>query len=267
MSLSLFGYVIEPEEKKDIEFRFAKNFLSTTDQNEDISSFIIDDSINLSAHNLENNYLSSFGENNGLLPGDSNKKNQSIPLSEKTKINSTNEHSYIGKKGKSRKKKDKEYIRKDNVHQRIKRRFFNFYLINKLEEIRRKIKCKKYFIKFPSPFVCDADRNRNKAILNLTLREIFEKEELYKNEENVGLENYIHNLKVLKSEEIKNSEEFKNILNKTYSELYREYINSDEFKIVDINYLKNKGEDDEYIEKFENLAKTQIEFFVNFIKE
>ena len=38
-------------------------------------------------------------------------------------------------------------------------------------------------------------------------------------------------MKILQDEEIKENEEFKIILNENISELYEEYINSDEFKI------------------------------------
>ena len=49
---------------------------------------------------------------------------------------------------------------------------------------------------------------------------------------------YLHNMKIFEDEEIKENEEFKIILNENISELYEEYINSDEFKISEINKLK-----------------------------
>ena len=51
------------------------------------------------------------------------------------------------------------------------------------------------------------------------------------------------------------------IMNKTIRELYEEYINSDEFKINEINRLKNNKMQDEYITKYISLAKNLIEFF------
>ena len=51
------------------------------------------------------------------------------------------------------------------------------------------------------------------------------------------------------------------IMNKTICELYEEYINSDEFKINEINRLKNNKMQDEYITKYISLAKNLIEFF------
>ena len=75
-----------------------------------------------------------------------------------------------------------------------------------------------------------------------------------------GLSNYSHNLKVVESEEIRENEEFKKILNKSFRELFEEYINSDEFKIEEINRLKKKN-GEEYISKYIYLAKNLIEFF------
>ena len=64
----------------------------------------------------------------------------------------------------------------------------------------------------------------------------------------------------MQSEEVKENEEFKKILNKTYRNLYEEYINSDEFKIDEINRIKNKN-GDEYIKRYIFLARHLIEFF------
>jgi len=70
----------------------------------------------------------------------------------------------------------------------------------------------------------------------------------------------LHNLKTVQNEEIKKSEVMQKILNKTFRELYEEYINSDEFKIDEIKRLK-KTNGDEYIKKYKDLAENLIEFF------
>jgi hypothetical protein len=76
-----------------------------------------------------------------------------------------------------------------------------------------------------------------------------------------GLNNYLHNLQVIQSEDVKENEEFKIILNKTVRELYEEYINSDEFKIEEINRLKKKNSKDEYINSYIYFSNHLIEFF------
>ena len=95
----------------------------------------------------------------------------------------------------------------------------------------------------------------------MTLREIFENKQLYINEDKEGFRNYLNNLKVVQNEEIRENEELKIIFNKTINELYEEYINSDEFNIIEINRLKEKKMQDDYIKRYINLARYLILFF------
>ena len=149
----------------------------------------------------------------------------------------------------------------DNMRKKIKRGFFNTALIGILNKKLENIGSNKYLEKFPQIFIADVDRKRNKKIFSLTLKEILEKNELYKKEKESGVNNYLHNLKVLQSEDIKNDEEFKIILNKKISELFEEYINSDEFKIGEINRLIKNNMNDDYMKRYIYLAKHLIEFF------
>ena len=93
--------------------------------------------------------------------------------------------------------------------------------------------------------------------MNMTLKEIFEKKELYQESE---LKNYEQNLNLIKSMEIQENKEIQNILNKKLCVIYEDYLNSKEFLIDDINWLKNKNMDNEYIERYKYLAKHFIEF-------
>ena len=149
----------------------------------------------------------------------------------------------------------------DNIRRKIKRGFFNNALVKKLNDKLRSNGIIKYFEKFPRHFVNDVNKKKNKQILIMTLQEIFEKKELYSFKDKVTLDNYLHNKNLIKNEEIKENEELNMIMNKTIRELYEEYINSDEFKINEINRLKNNKMQDEYITKYISLAKNLIEFF------
>ena len=151
----------------------------------------------------------------------------------------------------------------DNIRKKIKRGFFNIALIKKLNDKLRSIGNNKYFNKFPQYFVSDVNRIRNKEIFSMTLAEIFEKKELYLHEDKTGnaLNYYFQNLKVFENEDIKENEDLKKIFNKTICELYEEYLNSDEFKIIEINRLKQKNMQDEYISRYICLAKTLILYF------
>ena len=174
-------------------------------------------------------------------------------ITEKDEIN------FLGNKRLSYRRQRKD--NKDNIRTKIKRGFFNSALINKLNDKLKSIGSTKYFMKFPQNFVSDISQKRNKEIVNMTLKEIFEKKELYKQENEIGFDNYLHNLKVIQSEIIKENSEFKKILNKTFRELYEEYINSDEFKIGEIGRLKEHKMEDDYIKKYIYLSRELIEFF------
>ena len=174
-------------------------------------------------------------------------------ITEKDEIN------FLGNKRLSYRRQRKD--NKDNIRTKIKRGFFNSALINKLNDKLKSIGSTKYFMKFPQNFVSDISQKRNKEIVNLTLKEIFEKKELYKQENEIGFDNYLHNLKVIQSEIIKENSEFKKILNKTFRELYEEYINSDEFKIGEIGRLKEHKMEDDYIKKYIYLSRELIDFF------
>ena len=196
----------------------------------------------------ENNLSVSSSESSCLF-----KNTELDSVSDKEK-----EINFIGNKRAKIKRPRKD--NQDNIRRKIKRAFFNNALINKLNDKLKKNGSLKYFMKFPQFFVCDGNRNNNKMILDMTLLEMFEKKELYANENEEGLFKYEHNLKMVQSEEIMENEEFKKILNKTFRELYTEYINSDEFNIDEINRLQEKKMGDEYISRYKYLAKNFIEF-------
>ena len=143
---------------------------------------------------------------------------------------------------------------------KIKRSFLNETLINLLNEELKFIGSKLYFMKFPHKFVSDVTRKTNKKILYLTLKEIFENIKLYDNNE---LNNYYHNLNVLKNKQIQENEEMKTIINKTYIDLFTEYINSDEFKTGEINRLREKNMKESYIEDYKFVANGMIDFYQN----
>lgn len=145
----------------------------------------------------------------------------------------------------------------DNIRKKIKRFFFNAALLHLLNN---NLKCN-YFERFPPSFVCDVEKTRNNNIINMTLLEIIENINLYKKENKVDMEKYLHNLKTVQSEEVKQNEEIKKILNKTFKELYEEYLNSKEFKKKQINKLKKKKMSDDYIARFINTARNLIKFF------
>ena len=145
----------------------------------------------------------------------------------------------------------------DNIRKKIKRGFFNKGLIHKLNMILKNQNINSYFEIFQQHFVGNVTKRTNNQLMNMTLEEIFEKKELYQESE---LKNYEHNLNLVKSIEIQENKEIKNILNKKLYLIFEEYINSKEFLIDEINRLKIKKMDNEYIQRYIYLTKHFIEF-------
>ena len=169
---------------------------------------------------------------------------------------SINDANFLKRKRYPQKRRRRE--NQDNIRKKIKRGFLNKALITKINDILKSNDIAFYLEKFPQNLVCDVTKKSNKDLINMTLEQIFQKKELY--DEN-DLTKYVHNLNVIKSKEVQENLELKSILNKKYSELFEEYINSKEFKIDEINRLKDNEMENIYIERYIYLSKHFIEFF------
>ena len=146
-----------------------------------------------------------------------------------------NDKVLLGKKKKRSPKKRKRKDNTDNKRRKIKRSFFNYALIKMLNKKLKSIGSKSFFIKLSQKFVSDVNKETNKKMLNQTIKEILENTKLYDiNEANN------HNSNVLKNKQIQESKEMNSIIEKTYIELFEEYIKSDEFKTGEINRLRKK---------------------------
>ena len=156
-------------------------------------------------------------------------------------------------------KKRRRRENRDNIRKKIKVGFFNRTLISKLNAIIKSNGSPFYLVKFPQKFISNISKKDNKKLLNMTLFEILETETIYSNDE---LNNFRHNYQVIEKKEIKENIELKKIFNKKYFELFKEYINSKEFKIDEINRLRKKF-DKSYIERYIYLSKNFIEFFAS----
>ena len=146
----------------------------------------------------------------------------------------------------------------DNIRKKLKTVFFNTFLRKKINEILNNKHSRLYFEKFPISFVNDIRKNTNKDIIDKTLLEIILNKELYSEND---LSNYNHNIKVVENKEVKKIGELKKILNKTFRELFEEFINSKEFNIDEINRLRNNNLDNIYIERYIYQSKHFIEYF------
>ena len=257
-------------ENIDIEHDFTRNFSlnSLEPEQESMDEINALNSIDPISALIDPNPMPNAGELIPILvPINSNNQNVSFASLElensPTKSGSSSilveEENLIGKKRQRSRRPRKED--KDDIRVKIKRAFLNRYLRDRLNSELTNMGSKKYFEKFPKHFASDPNKKRNKEVVNMKLGEIFEKEELYIFENEKGKFNFKQNLKIVHSEEIKKDENFQNILNKTFGELYEEHLNSDEFKVKEINRLKEKKMGDNYIKRYIELAKNLIEFF------
>ena len=253
----------------DIEPNIIRNFsLESLEENiEPIEEINSSNSFDFISSMIDHNPMPTLDEIVHIIPINSNDQNDSFSFLklENLLTNSGSKSILVGKEslfGKKRLKRQRSRKEeKDDIRVKIKRAFLNNFLKNKLNKELKSIGSKKYFEKFPKHFSSDPHKKRNKGIVYMTLGEIFEKKELYINENVKGLFNFWQNLKIVQSEEIKKNEKFQKILNKTFRELYEEYLNSDEFKINEKNRLEEKNMDDDYIKRYIELSENLIEFF------
>ena len=231
-------------------------------------------------HNVLNKYKKKFViKKKPLFKVKSPKKNK-LFISAKNSSDSImegNKKIFLGKK---REKREKRKDDLDNIRAKIKRNFINSDITDQLNKLLKKIRSINKLYIFPGHLVRDVNKKRNQIVFGMTLLEFFEKKELYilktKSEKNKKyyekknkniMKKYEHNLKIIHSEQVKENKEFQKILNKKMHELYEEYINSPKFKIEEINRLKKKNCNDNYINRYINLANDLIQFFnINNIK-
>ena len=122
-------------------------------------------------------------------------------------------------------------------------------------------KCVLNFEKFSQKFVSDISKKANANIINMTLLEIIQNKELFNRNSGDDYFYYKNNLNIVNSKETKEIKYLQEMLNKTFAELFEEYINSKEFKVDEIGRLKRKQMTKDYINRYICIAKNFIKFF------
>ena len=142
----------------------------------------------------------------------------------------------------------------------IKKIFFKLLII-RANEILQSAGCEQKFKHLPLSFVYNIQKKTNKKILDLTFKDLFSINlvEFVGNREakRSDIINYKHNKAVLEYLE-KNNLQF-DFLNKTYSQLFNEYLESKEF-LVEIGNLKGR-KGDIYIKNYIDNAQNFINYF------
>ena len=157
----------------------------------------------------------------------------------------------------------------DDIRKKIKARFHKS-IKNIINENLRKAGSKHLFSFLPQIFISSIAREKNRQVLNLTYRELLQKDFLndiddnkYKNK-SVDFSKYKNNLRVLdyldKNPEICKNSGFDIISKMQYSALLEEYFKSDEFE-KEINKLREENEGEDYIKEYRKKAKEYVKFF------
>lgn len=172
-------------------------------------------------------------------------------------------------KGEFRKEKKKRKYKPDDIRKKIKARFHKT-IKNVINENLKKAGSNILFDFLPQIFVSSISRDKNREVLNLTFRQIIEKdfiseidETKYKNKK-VDQSKYKQNLATLayldRNPEIYRKSGFDIIGDMKYSELLNEYFISQEFD-KSIDKLREENEPEDYINEYKAKAKDYVNFF------
>ena len=218
------------------------------------------DEINKNA--ISNKLLNSENKNNDTQ----SKKNKTKKLLFKIKhriqnLSNTQKVNNILNKKRQRKKKvykGTKYMDNYNIKKKLLTHFLNDYIFNDNNNIIRK-RCIFCFEKFPQNLIKHfIAKERIKELFGMTLKEIYTKEELY-GEKNIESHfapnsNFLNDLfSKVEYKDVLEQSGIKEKLGMKISDLFHEYINSDEFK-NDIDGLRIES-GDAYVEKYSKIAK------------
>ena len=165
--------------------------------------------------------------------------------------------------------KHKRKYKPDDIRKKIKARFHKS-IKNIINENLKKAGSKHFFSFLPQIFISSIARETNHQVLNLSYRELLQKdfvsdidESKYKNK-NVDYSKYKNNLRVLEyldnNPEICKNSGFDIISRMKYRDLLDEYFKSDEFDKA-IYKLREEKEEEDYINEYINKAKNYVKFF------
>ena len=155
------------------------------------------------------------------------------------------------KKGKKKKNITCRKENTDNINKKIKTRFLKL-LRNYMNKKLKAARCKKQFKYIQQTCASNTNKDFNKEMLSMKLKDFFTKNILVsmnvKNIKKTDLTNYEYNKKVYEHL-IKNNYNF-DFLDKTFIELFDEYLNSKQFEEEIDNLRNNNKEKLEYIKNY-----------------
>lgn len=168
----------------------------------------------------------------------------------------------FGKTSTKHKSKLTRKLKPDSIRKKIKARLHKKII----KMINKKLKdngSKLFFDMLPQPFITNINIEFNKPLLNITMRELFQKTFGFKAKDKEKID---YNKKVIKYLEdnpnIDKDEILIKFLDSTYEEIIRKYI-SGKWILEDIERLKKDGEDLDYINRYYFIAINWIPFYKN----
>jgi hypothetical protein len=167
--------------------------------------------------------------------------------------------------------KHKRKYKPDDIRKKIKARFHKS-IKNIINENLQRAGSKKLFTFLPQVFISSVSREKNRSVLNLSFRELLEKNFINDEDEKkskinkVDLDKYKKNLSVLEyldnNPEICKNSGFDLISRMKYCDLINEYFRSDEFKKAIIK-LREEKEDEDYIKEYIDKSQNYVKFFTD----
>ena len=170
------------------------------------------------------------------------------------------------------KQNHKRKYKPDDIRKKIKARFHKS-IKNIINENLRRAGSKKLFTYLPQVFISSITKEKNRNVLDLSFREILQKDFIseasgnkkYKNK-NVDIAKYQRNISVLEyldeNPEICQNSGFDIISKMKYADLLDEYFRSEEFERA-IYKLREENEDEEYIKEYIIKSKNYLNFFMD----
>ena len=290
-------FQINPNQQIKSNFRIT-NINNTLNSTEDIISFKTNNDSLFNLESLNNSTIKNRTVNSTKLIKPQFYKESNIKINSKTKTNkplsNINNNAlslkvkqnvkYKGKKIFNKfkishietknklsinKLKHKRKYKPDDIRKKIKARFHKS-IKNIINENLKRAGSKHFFSFLPQIFISSIARDTNHQVLNLTYRELLQKDFVsdiddnkYKNKK-VDFSKYKNNLNVLdyldKNPEICQNSGFDLISKMKYCDLLEEYFKSDEFDKA-IYKLKMENEEQDYINEYINKAKSYVSFF------
>ena len=153
-------------------------------------------------------------------------------------------------------------LKPDSLRKKIKARLHK-KLTKIINEKLKTAGSKCFFEMLPQSFITNINIGFNKPLLNITMRELFQKTFGFKSKDKEKIDYNIRIMKYIEDNpDINNNSDVSDFLDSKYSEIIREYLDGDYLQ-EDIDRLRDENEGEEYINRYNFIALHWIEFYEN----